>query len=154
MRGGGQGRERGTYLFWKWLIMCSWHFLQLNILYRRCTRQNWYFLSHIFWRKKFQKFIVLCVSVCVLVCRKCKIVARSIWKSWSCLQRTSRFRFVRSENREPAIYQFHRTVSAKKLSNIIRVLSVFILTRQPLTPTTHFFKLVNCSYTLPFKIEF
>ena len=42
----------------------------------------------------------------------------------------------------------------KKLSNIIRVLSVFILTRQPLTPTTHFLKLVNYSYTLPFKIEF
>ena len=136
MRGGGQGRERGTYLFWKWLIMCSWHFLQLNILYRRCTRQNWYFLSHIFWRKKFQKFIVLCVSVCVLVCRKCKKVAHSIWTSCSCLQRTlarSRFRFVRSENREPAnhgIYQFYRTMSAvQKITldyQIIHVLSVFI----------------------------
>ena len=107
MRGGGQGRERGTYLFGKWLIMCSWHFLQLNIFYNRGTRHNWCLLSHILRRKNSRNSLFFFfVCECALVCRKCKKVTRSIWTSWSWLQRTwarSRFRFVRSENRESAI---------------------------------------------------
>ena len=75
MRGGGQGRERGTYLFWKWLIMCSWHFLQLNIFNNRCKAKLVPFPPHFQKEKVREIHCFFFVCECVLVCRKCKKVA-------------------------------------------------------------------------------
>ena len=56
--GGRAGSEEHIYSGNDWSCV-------LGIFYNRCTRYNWCLLSHIFIRKKFQKFIVFfCVWVC------------------------------------------------------------------------------------------